>query len=325
LENIKILKNNKQKSTIMKKINTIHKGAVLCFLIISSSNFIFSQFNWTTALGNDFGRTNIAPGPNITAIGIGNFTTSPLSALHVNTNLLPASTVFTRGELFRTTGPANQTNAWRMETDDEKFRLYVPAGSNSIFLNASNASGSMRFQTGGSTRMFIREANGSNPGFVGIGLNYISPASLLHINGTQNATGMLFGTSGLDSDDNMWRMFTGASPGNGTERFRIMVPNLTSNVHLNAVNQMGSMHLQTGGVTRLFIQQGLTTTNFGVNTRGFVGIGTQNPASPLHIVGNQQLNAIGGWQRAITISQGSIAFVNSDNSGPAFFMAYQST
>lgn len=250
-------------------------------------------------------------------VGIGLL--GPSSLLHLQSNTASG------GNLFRTDGLSTQLNNWQLFTGgSEKFSLYVPAGSNSVFLNAFDPGGSMRFQTGGATRMYIRESNLANPGFVGIGLNYTSPASLLHVNGTQNNTGLLFGTSGLTTLDNIWRMHTGPSPGNGTERFRMMIPKDSVNIHFNMVDVDGNMQFQTGSVTRLFIQQGMPSPSYGVNTSGFIGIGTNIPASPLHIVGKEALNSIGGWRRAITISQGSIAFVNDDNTSPAFFMAYQS-
>ncbi|NSW46527.1 MAG: hypothetical protein HPY79_12000 [Bacteroidales bacterium] len=157
---------------------------LLCIPLIN-----FAQFNSTGPNWDKWGRTDaIIPGNNIKAIGIGNFTSFPRAALHVNANLLTPpthpNTMFAPGELFRTDGPSGNVNAWRMFTGSgsvatEKFAVYVPAGSNHLMLQAS--AGDLRFNTGGAnTRMTIS----GTTGFVGIGTNFTTPQALLHVNGT---------------------------------------------------------------------------------------------------------------------------------------------
>ena len=106
-----------------------------------------SQLNQVTFGPNDIGRTN----GTITSIGIGNFTTSPLAALHVNSTLLPPNTNFTAGDVFRTTGQANQLNSWRLYTNNQKFRVFVPANSNEANLEAVQAAGYLNLNTAGGT------------------------------------------------------------------------------------------------------------------------------------------------------------------------------
>jgi hypothetical protein len=96
---------------------------------------------------NSINRMTITP---TGLVGIGQIT--PLSLLHINSN---GNTI--NGELFRTTGPSNQTNAWRMFTGAgngiERFGIFVPTNSNNAILrtNVSDASspGNVLIRTGG--------------------------------------------------------------------------------------------------------------------------------------------------------------------------------
>jgi len=158
----------------------------LCTPLINVAKFNSTVPNW-----DKWGRTDaVIPGNNIKAIGIGNFTSFPRAALHVNANLLTPptnpNTMFAPGDLFRTDGPSGNVNAWRMFTGSgcaatEKFAVYVPAGSNHLMLQAS--AGDLRFNTGGTnTRMTILGTNG----FVGIGNGFTNPQNLLHIHESLN-------------------------------------------------------------------------------------------------------------------------------------------
>lgn len=64
-------------------------------------------------------------------------------------------------------------------------------------------------------------------------------------------------------------------------------------------------------------------SGYGVNTSGFIGIGTNNPAAPLHIVGNQQQASV-GWRRGLTLSN-SAALVWDGSGGDGFLMAHPSS
>ncbi len=79
--------------------------------------------------------------------------------------------------------------------------------------------------------------------------------------------------------------------------------------------------IKTNNTTRMHIN-GNGTVAAGVFTDGFIGIGTNNPISPLHIVGNQQANAQ-GWRRGLTLSYN--AAIQWDGDGErGFFMAHPS-
>lgn len=122
------------------------KKSKLIFLLVSLNiQFIFWQIAFGT--GGTYGITV----PSITSIGIGNFTTSPLAALHVNSTLMPPNTNFTAGDVFRTTGQANQVNTWRLYTNNQKFRIFVPANSNEANLEAVQAAGYLNLNTAGGT------------------------------------------------------------------------------------------------------------------------------------------------------------------------------
>src|ERR1044072_5260991 len=56
-------------------------------------------------------------------------------------------------------------------------------GSSMIFFN-NRPSETMRFNTGGSTKMFV-----ANNGYVGIGSNFTAPAGYLHIKGAEWSNG----------------------------------------------------------------------------------------------------------------------------------------
>jgi hypothetical protein len=111
---------------------------------------IFSSFSYGQIIPGTGGTYGITA-PPITSIGIGNFTTSPLAALHVNSTLLPPNTNFTAGDVFRTTGQANQLNSWRLYTNNQKFRVFVPANSNEANLEAVQAAGYLNLNTAGGT------------------------------------------------------------------------------------------------------------------------------------------------------------------------------
>ncbi len=64
---------------------------------------------------------------------------APTSLLHLNST--------TTGNLFRTDGPIGSLNQWQLFTNNEKFRLSVPAGSDNVVQNAVNADGSFALQT----------------------------------------------------------------------------------------------------------------------------------------------------------------------------------
>ena len=100
-------------------IKTTTKGLIAIIAISLQAQILFAQWNQQSFGGNRWYRINTV-GPGWTAAGVGNFASpnSPLSALHVNTNLLTPSTLFNQGEVFRTDcpplSPPNTVTAWRM-------------------------------------------------------------------------------------------------------------------------------------------------------------------------------------------------------------------
>ena len=67
----------------------------------------------------------------------------------------------------------------------------------------------INFSTGGFQQMTI--LGSGNVGFVGIGKNFTSPASLLSVDGTLNPTGEVFRTNCLSSTTTIWRMLKAGS------------------------------------------------------------------------------------------------------------------
>jgi hypothetical protein len=171
------------------------------FLLMQTPN-TYAQFNTQNGgPGNWWGQTNNQNQNNsIRRVGIGDFsqTQGPRAALNINANLLlqlqpNAGNYFLPGEVFRTDGPSNNMNAWRLWTGGqnpeipatEKFALFVPGGSNNVFMQATQAGSRIVFNTGGGAavnqRMIITQ-NDNNETRVGIGnQNLINPLAFLHI------------------------------------------------------------------------------------------------------------------------------------------------
>lgn len=179
----------------MKKIKII---MLLPFSLVLGINTVWSQLNFIagTTPPNIFGRT--ALGGNVQGIGIGSFTNLnlPQSAFHVNTNLLPVSTAFTSGELFRTSGPSNQLNSWRMFTGAgngiERFRISSLANLNNAELGTVQ-NGTLDFLTNNTVRTTLLgtvTAPYDRSGFMG----FNDPLPLFHVDiNTQNPGGTIYG------------------------------------------------------------------------------------------------------------------------------------
>ncbi len=86
-------------------------------------------------------------------------------------------------------------------------------------------------------------------------------------------------------------------------------------------NGANPLFIKTNNQVRMQIN-GITTA-FGDNTSGFIGIGTYNPAAPIHIVGAGQQNAM-GWRRGLTLSN-SAALVWDGGPQKGFFIAHPSS
>lgn len=79
--------------------------------------------------------------------------------------------------------------------------------------------------------------------------------------------------------------------------------------------------IKNNGITRIHING--STTAYGINTNGFIGVGISAPASPLHIEGKGIQNEQ-GWYRGLTLSNRA-AIMWDGGSGKGFFMAHPSS
>ncbi len=193
------------------------------FLIIVSicfGTFVVNAqpFQMAGPFANRFGVTTTTGANNVRAIGIGAFTSTnrPLAAFHANANLLPGSTDFGIGEIFRTTSNATGTNlnAWRFWTGSgigaEKGRIFnIGTG---LAFNLQSSAGDMIFRTGGGNTNIGRpsmQIYNSN-GFIGMGnTDSFTAQSLLHLHNnttpstvTEQSTYEQFTVDGTNGTDN---------------------------------------------------------------------------------------------------------------------------
>lgn len=153
----------------MKNKNII-KQIIAIVVIIFQSQISFAQWAMNGIAPDRWVNTTNAPAIfNVEAVGIGVFTASPLSALHVNSNLLTVTPAFTQGEVFRTDCPAANSTFWRMLRGGTSYGvLFNNTGSNDFQIQSP--AGSLLLNSAG--------------GFVGINTN--SPTNQLDINGQEN-------------------------------------------------------------------------------------------------------------------------------------------
>ena len=72
----------------------------------------------------------------------------------------------------------------------------------------------------------------------------------------------------------------------------------------NTTNGVNPLTIRTNDITRIHING-----NTGVGTDGFIGIGTTNPQTPLHVFGSGTFSSL-GWTRAISIGNGGTYFTS---------------
>lgn len=103
------------------------------------------------------------------------------------------------------------------------------------FTLGSNTNDPISFETNNINRITITSA-----GLVSISNGLSAPLSLLHVNSNGNTiNGALFSTTCPSTANNFWRMLTGNN--NGTEKFRLFVPQNTENVFLRSSTNNGTM------------------------------------------------------------------------------------
>lgn len=264
------------------------KKNVITLLLTIGSTSLFAQGPWLTtgnaiAPANFLGTVNAQPlnfrtnniqrmtlqnNTGRLAIGL-NFNT-PVSLLHLNSN------GYGTGEVFRTTAPAG-VSAWRLETGaTEKFN--VTAVGNDAILGAIQ-SGNLGFVTNNIGRMNI-----TSTGLVGVGLNFTTATSLLHVNEFSYGTGKIFRADGISTVQNDLEIFTGTIATALTPKFRIAV--LPDGVDINHDNEVRlgtvaneQMHFTTNNTTRVTIDGGGPLSV----TRGYVGFNHANPDFHLDI------------------------------------------
>jgi len=216
--------------------------------------------------------------PFVYSVGIGNFggATLPQSILHVNSNLTTFNPSVALGDIFRTTGPANLDNSWRMFTGTangtERFSITIPANSSDVVLDTRN-NGAMKFSTNNAQRMHISANTGViTQGFVGIGTSFDAPQSRLHINEMDPNPPVNGGTA-------CYAQWTNTATGNATE------------------NEGLRIGLSDKGVAEILQQENLPLifyTNSIENGRMIPNIGTT-------MIGNPTMVGIGNWTTAFNI------------------------
>jgi len=237
---------------------------MMCIAVISNA-----QFNVAGSYNDYYGRTNQTVLQDVKAIGIGNFSSAPQAAFHINTNLLTTTTMYTPGHVFRTDGPSSSDNIWEMWTGSgagatQKGAIVSPANSNDFYLRASLPGASLHFQTqynygGPITRMIITDGGW---GYVGIGPGFTAPQSLLHLNGTTAPVYLQISNYSI-----------GSTAANG---FKIGIS--TTGVAELRQQQNMSMRFYTNNIQRMMI-----------DSLGKVGIGTANPFQKLVVSGSARI------------------------------------
>jgi hypothetical protein len=86
-------------------------------------------------------------------------------------------------------------------------------------------------------------------------------------------------------------------------------------------NGINPLTIRTNNITRMHINGTGVFTNGG-NASGFIGIGTNQPSSPLHVIGSQVGNAQ-GWRRGIILGNSSTLLWDGGVAN-SFFMAHPS-
>lgn len=260
--------------------------------------------------------------PAIQKIGIGFFPTnaSVQAKLHINQFLL-ANNPATNGLLFRTDGSNTVANTWSMFTGatansvTEKFRMYVPANSSNVVLQAQQPNSRMLFNTNGAiNRMLIVDGDTLNTnGYIAMGNNLpagFAPTARLHL--FQNEFGFL----GLV---NTTTKYSDLSTGTGNNDGFEVGYSSSSTIQFSDFAQLRNrentpMKFFTSNRERIHVNanRNIVLDGYTVPTNGFVGIGsnfngllsdglwdTPGPFSLLHLNGVTGANSVvfaGGYR-----------------------------
>ncbi len=295
---------------------------LLCIPLINVAQFNSTGPNW-----NKWGRTDAVPGNNIKAIGIGNFTTFPKAALHVNTNLLTPPTnqaaTFFPGEVFRTDCPEANTSTWKMFRGPnlEFIRLSSlvtsPTGGNLDIMIENRQRGAMLFGTAHVNRMIILDGPNANlqTGFVGIGNNFYAPTSQLHLHDGTFDTYMQVTNSftGASANDGLRIGILGSNGDaviNQQEDADLLIRSGAQNIPINQCNRMQISSQTINSVTNQTVEN---ITRVSIHESGHKPI--LNPRSLLHLgfesPGGGSITNNGGWRPWMDV--GTFTCAGSDN------------
>jgi len=265
--------------------NKIIKGLIAFIMLILPFQSVFAQWNQQSSGSNHWYRLDTAA-IHFNSVGVGNFTTpnSPLSALHVNTNLLATSTVFTKGEVFRTSSDSTFLAAWRLFTGSnngtERFSLIVPVKSNHVFLSAVQ-NGRFYFRTNSFVRMLIDSGSTnqtSNGGRIAMGDNLsiaFKPTARLHLHETDlNGGGAPY--------IRFTAQFTGVT---ATDGYEMGIDSVGDAQFKNFEPYPITFFTNNGGSTvapRMTIQ----------DSTGYVGINTTSPTNTIEVAGTAKVDTM---------------------------------
>lgn len=132
---------------------------------------------------------------------------------------------------------------------------------------ANVAASDINFLTRNTQRMILDD-NGR------LGLGLVNPSALLQLGRTATSLGNLFRTDGLSNEVTQWQLFTGATLGTATERFRLYAE-ATTTPWIGLQSLSNGLRFETAGAfQRMRINGSQTNTSINginnINTTGFV-------------------------------------------------------